>query len=182
MGLKREYAKIMRDAGFIDTELKMFGAAHKVDGSPMDIDKIFHSIPFQNELESRRVWWRDALKPKALGGKGLTREEAYQTLENWYKKKSTKGETGFWSFLKAEYRPPDRIKSRRAFDIAITSKSAITHSILGKYSTHIHRNPVSKMCRNCHGNGTVENIYHQQTTCLSCGGSGRMIERQRRFM
>jgi DnaJ-class molecular chaperone len=178
MGLKREYAVAMENAGFTKKERKAFADAHKKDGSAMDTDRIFHSIPFQKMLQARRTWWEHVLSPKANGGKGWTIKEGERALDAYMDKKS-KSHEGFWSFLKAEYRPPSRIKSESAFKAAISSKASITHSLLGRYSTHIKGNPVrSNRCLACRGTGTVVNLEHRQTTCLRCGGSGKSDNRK----
>jgi hypothetical protein len=57
MGLKREYAEYLRDAGFIDIELKQFGDAHTSNNQPMDFDAIFRSKTFQAMITSRKNWW-----------------------------------------------------------------------------------------------------------------------------
>jgi hypothetical protein len=169
MGLKREYAEYLRNAGFIDLEIKQFGDAKASDGKAMDIDAIFRSKPFEAMVTSRKNWWRRALEPKSLGGMGLTRDEAYKAIEGYYKQK-TKARHDFFQFLKAEYRPPNRIKGKAALNLALKSKSSITHSLLGKYSTPIRR--TNKLCGMCGGNGKVDNLEHIAQVCPRCGGSG----------
>jgi hypothetical protein len=177
MGLKREWAVAMEKAGFTKKERKEFANAHKKDGSPMDMDKIFNSIPFQRMLKSRRVWWEHVLSPKANGGKGWTIKDGERALDTYIDRKS-KSHAGFWSFLKAEYRPHPGIKNVSAFKAAIQSKASITHSLLGKYSTHIKGSrTMSSRCHSCRGVGTIENLEHKQTTCLRCGGSGKTQDR-----
>lgn len=169
MGLKREYAEYLSDAGFIDIELKQFGDMHTSNGQPMNFEAIFHSETFRAMVNSRKVWWQRALSPKALGGMGLTRDEAYKAIEGYYKQKTKKRHDVF-QFLKTEYRPPSTIKSRRAFDIAIASKATIAHSPIGKYSTAIRRKVV--MCGMCGGSGKMDNLEHVPQVCPKCGGSG----------
>jgi len=168
----------MEDAGFTKRERQEFANAHTTGGKPMDMETVFHSIPFQNMLQSRRKWWEHVLSPVSEGGKGWTYKDGERAIDAYYKAKKTKVGHSLWSFLKAEYRPPSRIKSESAFKIAISSKASITHSLLGKYSTHIKRNPVhGNRCPDCNGTGTVVNLEHRPTTCLRCGGSGRSANR-----
>jgi hypothetical protein len=172
MGIKREYAEILRNAGFIDIELKQFGEMHTSKGQPMDFDTIFNSATFQAMITSRKTWWRRALEPKSMGGMGFTRDEAYKSIEGYYKQKTRKRHDVF-QFLKTEYRPPTTIKSKRAFAIAIASKATITHSLMGKYSTPIKRKVT--WCGMCGGNRTITNIENVQQTCPKCGGSGSSV-------
>jgi DnaJ-class molecular chaperone len=102
---------------------------------------------------------------------GLTRDEAYKAIEGYYKQKTKKRHDAF-QFLKAEYRPHDTIKNKKAFANAITSKATITHSSIGKYSTPIRRK--YKVCSMCGGNRQIENIEHIMQVCPKCGGSGSM--------
>lgn len=175
MATHNAYINTMLDAGFTKRECREFIKAHSSKGNPLDIGKIFNSIPFQNLMETRREWWKNVLAPVELGGEGMTYDEGLKAIKNHYKN-ADRGIKDFWIFLKREYKPKSRIATKEAFTQAISTKSNLKKELFGISKTR--RNPLNSVrCRRCHGVGSVENIEHQQTTCLRCGGSGREIDR-----
>lgn len=182
MGLRKEIAQRMRDAGFISRELKEFSEAKKPNGEPQDLDLIINSAPFEHMLESRRKWMENALKSKQLGGMGLTYRQATKIIEDYYtvKGRRKQGVRSLWSFLKTSYRPKEKIQSRKKFQEAITKKSIIGKT-MGKYGDRLKLKyaPKSmlKKCHFCRGTGSVANLEGRQQMCLHCSGSG--VERQR---
>ena len=67
MGLRKEIADQMKEAGFLPSEIRQLSEAVTPDGSPQDINLITQSATFAHALQTRRDWWASALKPKALG-------------------------------------------------------------------------------------------------------------------
>ena len=181
MPLRKEIADQMKEAGFLPAEIRQLSEAVTPDGSPQDINLITQSATFAHALQTRRDWWASALKPKALGGSGMTYKEAKRALESFYvKKKGRTFKRDFWLFLKQSYRPKERIQSKRKFQEAITAKSLIG-KILGKYGDKLKiryapRNATQK-CHFCRGTGSLTNLEGRQQMCLHCSGSG--VERQR---
>ena len=179
MGLRKEIANQMKEAGFLPSEIRQLSEAKKPDGNPQDLDLITQSATFAHALQTRKEWWANALKPKSLGGSGLTYKEAKKVLEQFYvRKKGRKFKRDFWLFLKQSYRPRDKITSKKKFQAAITAKSLIGKT-LGKYGERLklRYNPRLRRCSKCRGTGSMTNIEGRQQTCLFCGGSG--VERQR---
>lgn len=181
MGLRKEIAQRMRDAGFISRELKEFSEAKKPNGEPQDLDLIINSAPFEHMLESRRKWMENALKSKQLGGMGLTYRQATKIIEDYYtvKGRRKQGVRSLWSFLKTSYRPKEKIQTKKKFQEAITKKSIIGKTLGKGYGERlkIRYNPRLRRCGKCRGTGTMVNLEGRQQTCLFCGGSG--VERQR---
>ena len=179
MALRKEIVNVLRDAGFLPFEIKQFGAAKTPDGKDQDLDKVINSAPFAAMLESRREWWRKCLSPKAGGGWGMTLKEGKELIKGHYKStKRRKKVRSVWDFLKVEYKPKDKIKSRRLFDEAVITKSKIVRD-LGTYGKKLslRHAPLSlKRCSLCGGSGRRMNIYGQYQTCLRCSGTG--VERR----
>jgi len=179
MGLRKEIAQRMRDAGHTSREIKEFASAKKPDGTPQDLDLIVNSAPFEHMLDSRRKWVERALSPKATGGMGLTYKEAMKIIDDYYIVKKHRTRKSIWDWLKISYRPKDRIQSKRKFQEAITKKSLIGKMVGKGYGDKlkIRYNPKLRRCSKCRGTGTMVNLENRQQTCLFCGGSG--VERQR---
>jgi len=181
MALRKEIADQMRSAGFLPSELRQLSEAVTPSGNPQNIDLITQSETFAHALQSRRDWWENALKPKALGGSGLTYKEGKRVLEQFYiKKKGRHYKRSFWLFLKQSYRPHDKITSKETFQKAITAKSLIGKT-LGKYGPKLKSRyapkSMTRICSHCNGTGKLRNVYGQNQSCIYCSGSG--IEKRR---
>lgn len=182
MALRKETVKRMKEAGFLKSEIAALNDARKPDNSLQDTELIVQSATFEHALESRRKWWENALKPKTLGGSGMTYREAKKALENFYIMKGRRKLSvhNFWSFLKLSYRPKEKIQTKRKFQEAITKKSVIGKT-LGSYGERLKLKyaPKSmlKKCHFCRGTGSMVNLEGRQQMCLHCSGSG--VERQR---
>jgi len=178
VGLRKEVAQRMRDAGFTSKEIKEFASAKTPDGSPQDIDLIIQSNTFEHMLSSRRDWFENALKSKQLGGLGLTYKDATKLIDNFYVMKGKrKHKRDIWGWLKMSYRPKDKIQSKKKFQEAITFKS-IVGKTLGKYGPKLKaRYSPTRRCSHCRGSGNLRNLYGQVQTCIYCNGTG--VERQR---
>jgi hypothetical protein len=179
MALRKEVVSRMKEAGFLKSEIDQLNDARKPDGEKQELDLIVNSATFEHALQTRRDWWTNALKPKALGGSGLTLKDAKKVLEGFYvKKRGRKFKRDFWLFLKQSYRPRDKITSKKKFQEAITAKSLIGKT-LGKYGPKLKAryNPHLRRCSHCRGSGTLRNLYGQNQNCIYCSGTG--VERQR---
>ena len=176
MSLKREYAEKMKRAGFLPFEVRQFAAGKKADGKSINFERICNSKPFEKALESRMEWWQKALSPQNMGGWGYTYKQAEQAIKHHYATtKGRKKSRNFWAFLKLEYRPPQKIQTKRAFTEAVIQKSKIARD-MGTYSTKLRhkRSPVLPgRCSLCRGVGELQNISGQRQTCPRCGGTGR---------
>lgn len=183
MALKRANAKRMREAGFLTSEIKAFSAAKTPDGKPQDTDKICQSEPFKAMLESRREWWRNALGPKSEGGWGLTYAQGKKAIENHYKQtKRRKKERSIWSFLKIEYKPSQKIATKKQFTDAVIAKSQIVRD-MGTYSRKLKLRKMqlpSKKCAICRGTGNLMGIDGRNNLCIRCHGTG-LAARKRYF-
>ncbi len=180
MALRKEIVEQMEAAGYLRSEIKQLRDATKPDGTPQDIDKITNSKTFAHALQSRRDWWTNALKPKALGGAGMTYKEARSALENFYvRKRGRHFKRDFWLFLKQSYRPRDKIISKKKFQEALTAKSLIGKELGKNYGGKLKAryNPHLRRCSHCRGSGTLINLEGMRQDCLYCGGTG--VERRR---
>jgi hypothetical protein len=179
MALRKEVVSRMKEAGFLKSEIDQLNDARTPSGDRQDLELIIQSATFEHALQTRRDWWANALKPKAIGGSGLTMKEAKKVLEGFYvKKKGRKFKRDFWLFLKQSYRPKERIQSKRKFQEAITAKSLIGKT-LGKYGPKLKARyaPHLRRCQACRGTGSRRNIYGNSQICMTCAGTG--VERQR---
>jgi ribosomal protein S27AE len=181
MGLRKEFKIQMEKSGFIPDEIKEFANGKTSDNKPMDVNTIALSKPFAEMLLSREEWWRKALSPKSLGGFGMTRESAIEAIKNHYKMKGRRTRVrSIWQFLRENYKPKDKILSKKKFSEAVINKSIITRD-LGPYGKKLSLRhapkTLNRRCGYCRGQGSVLNIYSQRQLCPRCGGSG--IERQR---
>jgi hypothetical protein len=179
VGLRRETVNEMKAAGFLKSEISDLNNARTPSGEKQDLELIVQSKTFAHLLDSRREWWENALKPKTLGGKGLTYKEAKKSLENFYEMKGKRKThlRNFWSWLKISYRPKEKLQTKSQFKTAITAKSLIGKTI-GKYGEKLKaRYSPTKRCSHCSGTGTLRNLYGQNQTCIYCSGTG--VEKQR---
>jgi len=177
VGLRKEVADKMREAGFSSKELREFASAKTPDGSPQDIELIVQSETFEHMLSSRRDWFENALKSKKLGGLGLTYKEAIKLIDNFYVMRGRrKHKRDIWGWLKMSYRPKDKIQSKKKFQEAITFKSMVGKTLGKGYGDKLKiryapRNATQK-CSHCKGSGTLRNLYGQNQTCIYCSGTG----------
>lgn len=175
MPLRKEIIQQMKNAGILSFEIKEFSNARTPSGDFQDLDKVTSSKPFEEMLNTRRLWFKTALTPKSLGGWGLKYEECVQLIRNHYamtKKRHTK--RSIFDFLKQSYKNKDKITSPRAFRDAIIKKSIITRD-LGKYGQKLKLRYYPRhypRCRWCGGTGTRINLEGHVQDCLHCGGSG----------
>jgi hypothetical protein len=181
--LKREYAKQLKDAGFLPFEIREFSHAASPSGEPQDLNKVCNSAPFFSMLESRREWWKTALAPKSEGGWGYTYEMGKKAIENHYKTtKRRKKKRSIFDFLKVEYRPKNKIRTKKAFSEAVINKSKIVRD-MGPYSSRLKlkqmKIPASR-CRYCRGTGRIMNIEGFSQTCIRCAGTG--LAKRKRYM
>lgn len=180
MGLKKEFRIQMEKSGFLPQEIKEFSNGKTSDGRPMDVNTIAQSKPFAEMLNSREEWWRKALSPKSLGGFGMTRESGIEAIKNHYKMSGRRTRVrSIWQFLRENYKPKDKILSKKKFQEAVINKSIIARDLGGAYGKKLslRHAPRLRRCGRCRGTGTMINIEGRQQTCLFCGGSG--VERQR---
>jgi len=182
MGLRRETVNMMKEAGFLKKEIDDLNNARTPSNEKQDLDLIINSKPFAHMVEMRRLWWSNALKPKALGGQGLTYKEALKSLESYYVMKGhRRKKRDLWGWLKISYRPKDKIQSKKKFQEAITIKSLIGKALGRGYGERLKLKyaPKSmlKKCHFCRGTGSMTNLEGRQQLCLHCSGSG--VERKR---
>ena len=99
MTISVEDAKILRESGFLESEVLRFSESKTpegVDQPPIDI-----STPvWQAMLRSRREWVEDKI------AKGWDKGEVTSELRAYYKRDESRSP---WDFLKAEYRPAKRV-------------------------------------------------------------------------
>jgi hypothetical protein len=173
MGISRDTENEMRASFITKTEIDRFANAKKPDGTPQDMSRVVGSIPYKNMLESRRTWMANAIKPKALGGLGLTLSDAKKLLEKTIKTRGKKHKVDIFSLLRLEYRPKEKITNKKKFTEAITTKSVLGRRLGSHYSTKLklRHNPI-KRCPVCRGNGEVMNLERRMQMCLACSGSG----------
>jgi hypothetical protein len=177
MGLRKEVMERMLAAGMTRRECREFAAAKKPDGSPQDLDLVVNSAPFEHMLDSRRRWFESALKPKALGGMGLTHREATKIIDDYYVMKGKRRhKRDVFSWLRISYRPKDKIQSRKKFQDAITTKSIIGKTVGKNYGDKLKiryapRNATQK-CSHCKGSGSLINLERRRITCIYCNGTG----------
>jgi len=89
-------AAMLRQAGFLESEIQGFAEAKTTDGKdqpPVNIN----SPVWQAVIESRREWWIDKID------RGWTEHEIVAELENYYKRDSKRNP---FDFIRAEYKPP----------------------------------------------------------------------------
>lgn len=178
MGLKKETVKMMKDAGFLDIEIREMNNSRTPSGEFQDMNLVVNSAPFKAMVESRIEWWKKALSPKTLGGWGLTEKEGRELIKNHYAPtKKRKKKRSVYDFLKIEYKSKDKIKNRKLFDQAVITKSKIVRD-MGVYGKKLSlRHSPTKRCSHCRGTGSLRNLYGQTQTCIYCNGTG--VERQR---
>lgn len=176
MALRKEVVEKMKAAGFLKSEIDQLNDARTPSGEKQDLELIIQSATFEHALQTRKDWWANALKPKSLGGSGLTYNEAKKVLEGFYvKKKGRKFKRDFFLFLKQSYRPKEKITSRKKFQEAITAKSLIGKT-MGKYGEKLKLryapHNATQKCSHCKGSGTLRNLYGRDQACIYCAGSG----------
>lgn len=177
MGLKKEIAQRMREAGHTAKEIREFASAKKPDGTPQDLDLIVQSATFEHMLDSRRKWVERALSPKATGGMGLTYRQAMKIIDDYYVMKGRrKHRKSIFDWLKISYRPKDKIQSKKRFQDAITTKSMIGKALGKNYGDKLKiryapRN-ATRRCSHCKGSGSLINLERRRITCIYCNGTG----------
>lgn len=125
MALSFSDAAELRDDGFQDFEIEQFASAKTPNGLDQPAIDI-HSSLWQAVRHSRREWYDSKLK------RGWTNYQIVDEIRRYYRKRSDRSP---FDFLKAEYKPPQRLD----YISAVKARSKTKDFLRQRYNTKLRR-------------------------------------------
>lgn len=121
MPLRRGQAQRLREAGFLESEIRKISRARAPDGSLQQTD--IDGIAWQKTLESRKRWVGQRLD------EGWSKEEIRRRILRYYKRKA--GRSPF-DFLKLEYKPPQKLTDFQ-YALKLRARARVSRTFGRKY-------------------------------------------------